>query len=138
MSLTIDFADGFSSASAPSISGGSQESYTILNNQASFVNFTGLDFTGYSSVFANFEIERNETANEYRQSGRLMATYDGAFWTLNIGELNGDELYQDSAIGNTYEIMLQMNGQILQYKSGNMTAGSYSGTFKLSITRIVT
>lgn len=138
MSLVLSFADGFSSASAPTLSGGNQESYTILNNQASFVNFTGLDFTGYSSFFADFEIERSETGNEYRQSGKLIGTYDGAFWSLNVGELNGDELYQDSAISNGYEIMLQMNGQILQYKSGNMTAGSYSGTLKLSIARIIT
>lgn len=138
MSRIVSFSDGFTSATAPDVAGGSAENYPLLNNQSSFVNITGLDFdeTITTSAFIALEIERSDaTPSLYRQSMTLIASYDGVNWLLEAGSFIGDEMLADSVASPQF-IQLQMSGGQVQYKSGNMTGGSYAGEFKFSITRI--
>jgi hypothetical protein len=138
MSLIVSFADGFTSASAPTIAGSSPEEYSLLNNQSSFANITGLLFDSavHTTVFMDYEIELSDaTPSLYRQSGSLIASYDGGAWLLEAGSYIGDSVLTTSA-PVAGEIQLQMSGGQVQYKSGNMAGGSFSGTLKLSITRV--
>jgi hypothetical protein len=138
MSLIVSFADGFTSASAPTIAGSSPEEYSILNNQSSFANITGLLFDSavHTTIFMDYEIELSDaTPSLYRQSGSLIASYDGSAWLLEAGSYVGDSVLTTSA-PIAGEIQLQMSGGQVQYKSGNMAGGSFSGTLKLSITRV--
>lgn len=138
MTRLIEFADGFTSASAPSIAGNSAENYPLLNNQAAFVNITGLDFdeTITTTAFIALEIERSDaTPALYRQSMTLIASYDGSAWLLEAGSFIGDEMLADSVASPQF-VQLQMSGGQVQYKSGNMVGGTYAGEFKFSITRI--
>jgi len=138
MTRIVSFSDGFTSASAPDLAGSSPENYPLLNNQSSFVNITGLDFDEslVTTAFIQLEIERSDaTPALYRQSVSLIASYDGSAWLLEAGSYIGDPMLAD-LISGVSDVQLQMSGGQVQYKSGNMLGGSYSGTFKFSITRI--
>jgi hypothetical protein len=138
MSLVVTFADGFTSASAPTLAGSSPEEYALLNNQSAFTNITGLSFNSanHTTAFIDFEIELSDaTPSLYRQSGSMIASYDGSAWLLEPGAYIGDAVLTTSA-PVAGEIQIQVSGGQVQYKSGNMTGGSFSGTLKLSITRV--
>lgn len=139
MSLVVTFADGFTSASAPTIAGSSPEEYSLSNNQASFTDVTGLiiNAVDHTTAFFEYELERSDaTPSLYRQSGSFIANYDGSAWILEFGSYIGDQLIVD-AIANPQDVGFQIlsSGQ-MQYRSGNMTGGSHSATLKLSVTRI--
>lgn len=125
MTRIINFADGFTSASAPDVEGTSLESYDILNNT------TGTLFTVLpaetTSIFASYELSRST----YVQGGSFVAVYDSG-WTIQQGNYIGDDLIQDT-ISNPQEIRLYFSGNDLKYDSGNI--GS-NGKLKLSITRV--
>lgn len=135
MTRIVSFADGFTSASAPVISGAEQENYTLLNNQA-VTNVTGLvfDSSSYKSVFFNYEIERIGSTI-YRQTGSFIAAFNGS-WSLTFGNYQGDQIIDDTLV-NLYNITLSINsstGQI-RYSSGNQP-GHTSSKIKLYVTRI--
>jgi len=142
MPLIINFTDSFTSSSAPSISGGSQEDYTILNNQAAFVSFSSpftIDSAGFASAFVNYELERIDATTEYRQSGTLILSFDGTNWVLNLGNYQGNDLIQDNVASPTFvqfQITTSVGVGSLTYKSGNMPS-HVSSKIKMDITRIV-
>jgi hypothetical protein len=135
LSRVIQFADGFTSASAPVVSGGSQENYTLLNNQTS-VNITGLVFDQaiYKSAFISAEIERLGSS-QFRQTVDIQLYWDGTTWNLTSGNSSGSDIL-NTAITSTEHVVLAINtsGQV-SYSTGNL-AGHTSSKIKLSIIRI--
>ena len=111
----VSFADGFTSASEPSISGPSSEVYSLSNNQ-SLTNITGLIFNSsiYKSVFFDYEIERIGTST-YRQTGSLMASFNGS-WSLTTGNYQGDSIIEDTLTVD-YGITLSIDASTGQVKS---------------------
>lgn len=135
MTRVVTFPDGFTSSSAPSIAGGSQENYTVLNNQtgAALTGFN-LDSSLYKSAFATLEIERNGAAS-FRQIIQLQFIYDGADWLITTGNSSGDDLL-NSSITSPEMISLSIDslGDI-SYSTGNLS-GHTSSKLKFSIVRI--
>lgn len=136
MTRIVQFSDGFVSASAPVVSGGSQENYDLLNNQTG-TEITGLVFDSllYKSAFIDAEIERNGILS-YRQVIQVQLYFDGTNWNLTTGNSSGDDLLNPT-ITETEMITLFIDsaGQV-SYDSGNL-AGHTSSKLKLSIVRIV-
>lgn len=120
MTMIVDFSDGFSSASEPVVEGAAQDDFTILNNQASFVNMTGLllDHTAAETYFGKYELKRGA----YKQEGHIMFRYQSSAWSISMGNFDGDEMIK-SAIVNGQDVVLGMSGEQVQYKSGNSSAG---------------
>jgi hypothetical protein len=139
MTMVVDFADGFTSNSSPNLLGLGNEIYLIDNNHSGAVqNFTGLNFNGYTSVFASYEIERFNTIESYRQTGTIIFRYDtvNSLWVMEFGTFIGDDLLKDSvALPQEVVITITSTGQV-QYMSGNMNSFGYSGKFKLNLNRI--
>ena len=135
MTRVVTFPDGFTSSSAPSIIGGSQENYTVLNNQTSAA-LTGfiLDSSLYKSAFVTLEIERNGAVS-FRQIIQGQFVYDGADWFLTTGNSSGDDLL-NSSITSPEMISLSIDslGDI-SYSTGNLS-GHTSSKLKFSIVRI--
>jgi hypothetical protein len=136
MSRVLAFADGFTSASAPTGAGSVIETYTIANNATggSIVTFDG---STTRTVFADFELRRSTSLGVFIQSGSLIFSYDGA-WSMSFGNYMGDEMFVDT-IANTEHVKLMINSSTgaVTFDSGNMSGTSYSGTLKLNIVRIV-
>ncbi len=139
MTRVVDFVDSFSSATAPTTYGGTQENYLILNNQAVALALFTIDASDFKSAFISFELERTDISNEYRQVGHIVLDYDGANWNFNLGNYQGDSIINDT-LANIYNIVLSITTSVgvgsLKYTSGNMST-SYSGNMKIFITRIV-
>lgn len=137
----VSFTDGFTSSSAPTVSG-SQEDYLILNNQAAFIAFSpSLSFDGasFSSVFIDFEIERIDVSNTYRQVGSLLLAYNGTTWSIQPGNYIGDDLMNDPiTLAKHFSLSVSTLSGVgtVEYKSGSMGSG-YSGTFKVVAIRMV-
>ncbi len=131
----VNFSDGFVATTAPTVDGGDQENYVLLNNQ-SITNLTGLLFNSaeYKSVFIDFEIERIGTTT-YRQSGSLIAAYNGT-WSITFGNYQGDTIVEDTLV-NGYNITLSIDGATgqIKYSSGNQV-GHVSSKIKLYIVRV--
>ena len=135
MARIVTFADGFTSSSAPSVSGAQQEIYPLLNNQST-TPVAGLIFasSGVKSFFASFELERLGTIS-YRQAGQMQASFNGT-WTLTFGNYSGDSIIDDT-LSATKSIVLTIDattGQ-LSYSSGNL-AGHTASNLRIVITRI--
>ena len=135
MTRIVSFADSFTSASAPVISGADQENYILLNNQA-VTNIAGLifDSSAYKSVFFNYEVERIGSTI-YRQTGSFIAAFNGT-WGISFGNYQGDQIIDDSLVV-PQNITLSINastGQI-SYSSGNQP-GHTSSKIKLYIIKV--
>ena len=130
------FADGFTSASEPSVSGAVQENYILLNNQ-SLTDVVGLQFdnTSIKSVFFKYEIERIGSTSK-KQVGTFQMAYNTS-WELTFGNYQGDSIIED-VLTEEYGITLSVTslGQI-QYSSNNFI-GHVSSEIKLYIVRILT
>jgi hypothetical protein len=131
----VSFADGFTSASAPSISEENQENY-ILNNNQTVTDVIGLlfDSSNYKSVFFDYEIERIGSTI-YRQTGSFIAVFNGS-WSLSFGNYQGDTILEDT-LANPYSVVLTINsstGQI-RYSSGNQP-GHTSSKLKVYPTKV--
>jgi hypothetical protein len=130
------FADGFTSASEPSVSGAVQENYILLNNQ-SLTDVVGLQFdsTSIKSVFFKYEIERIGSTSK-KQVGTFQMAYNTS-WELTFGNYQGDSIIEE-ALTEEYGITLSVTslGQI-QYSSNNFI-GHISSEIKLYIVRILT
>lgn len=131
----VNFADGFSSASEPSVSGAVQENYTLLNNQT-LTNIAGLVFDNsvVKSVFFNYELTRTGTIPR-RQTGAFQMAYNST-WELSFGNYQGDTIIED-VLTQDYGITLSVTptGQI-QYSSNNQ-AGHTSSSLKIYIVRVI-
>lgn len=133
----VTFADGFVSTTPPVLEGEVSESYTLLNNQSSPANISGLiiNSADYKSAFVNYEIERIGTTT-YRQVGSFIAVYNGT-WSITFGNFQGNEVIADSLV-NPENITISINastGQV-SYTSGNQ-AGHTSSKLKIYITKVV-
>jgi hypothetical protein len=130
------FADGFTSASEPSVSGAVQENYTLLNNQ-SLTNIVGLQFdnTSIKSVFFKYELERVGSTPK-KQAGTFQLVYNTS-WELTFGNYQGDSIIED-VLAEEYGVTLSVTslGQ-LQYSSNNFI-GHVSSEIRLYIVRILT
>ena len=134
-SRVINFADGFTAASAPTGSSGGVESYIITNNVTAGAISTLEQMDG-KSVFADYEIRRETSLGVFIQSGSMILSYDNA-WSLSFGNYMGDEIFIDTIV-NTEHVKLMINSATgeITYDSGNMSGTSYVGTFKLNIVRV--
>ena len=132
----VNFADGFTSASAPLVTGGVQEDYALANNQA-LTNITGLVFssTSYKAVFIEYELERIGSST-FRQVGTMILSYNGT-WTLNLGNFQGNSIIEPTLV-NAESITLTVDSATGQFKytSGNL-AGHTASNLNLNIVRIV-
>lgn len=130
----ITFADGFSSASAPSTVV-AIETYTIANNTTSGAIFTLSQAVNKSASF-NYELRRVDSLGTFIQAGSGIVSYDGA-WTLSFGNYQGDEILVD-ILANPEHVKLAINSSTgaITYDSGNMIGTGYIGTLKISITRM--
>lgn len=134
----VSFIDGFTSNSTPSVTGGSQENFTVLNN-AALTTILTLDGALYKSAFIDYELERLSTGSTFRQAGSMILSYDGSVWSLNTGNFQGSELIQDTITlpeHITLSVSTALGVCTLSYTSGNMSP-TYSGNLKMYITRIV-
>lgn len=101
-----------------------QVSFTMLNNQSSFQNVTGVTFA--NGVTRSAELEYSiviDATDDLYESGKILAIQKGAGWDVS-----------QSVNGDNSQIILDINssGQ-LQYKSANF-AGFVSGTIKVRAT----
>lgn len=136
MSRSLFFSDGFTSASAPTGTGGVLESFLIDNNATGGVLLT-LDSLTTRSAFSDYELVREDNLSSYIQTGSIIFKYDGA-WSYTFGNYSGDELFVD-AIVNTEHVVLSIDsvtGEVT-YDTGNMVGTGYNGTLKLNIVRII-
>lgn len=140
MPRIVSFIDGFSSASAPSVSGGTQEDFNINNNQAAPYALVAYNATDCKSVFIDFELSRYNGSSEFRQSGTMIASYDGTNWILNVGNYQGDEMIQD-AITSVEHVVFSIGTVAglgtIYHTSGNM-ATVHFGKLRTFTTRIMT
>lgn len=136
MPRVVSFADGFTSASAPDVAGGVQETYALNNNQT-LTNITGLVFDNaeYKTAFFDYELERIGSST-YRQSGTFIISYNGS-WTLTLGNYQGDSIIESTLL-NAWSITLVINSSTgqFQYSSGNLS-GHTESNLKLNIVRIL-
>lgn len=104
-----------------------ETSFTVVNNQSSAANVTGLSFSGASvrSFVVDYQIYRNTTgggATELAESGTLVGVYStvAASW----------EMAQPSVVGDAgVELSITAAGQV-QYTSSNITGTPASSTMK--------
>lgn len=140
MTMVVDFADGFTSGSRPDLIGLGNESYELLNNQAVDVAIDGLNFDGYTTVFASLEIDRFNGTESFRQSMPMVFQYNSNddTWSFDVGAYKGDNMLK-SEIVDPKDIVLTIDaaGQ-LYYKSGNMDSFGYEGNLKFNLDRINT
>lgn len=139
MSRIASFADGFTSATAPTLEGASQDDYTLLNNQASATDVTGLVFSSveYKSAFLDFTLTRSDdTPLLFTQTGSAIASYDGSTWSLEFGNFIGDSLIQDTLTNDEHVILSITGVGQVQYQTGNMGTG-HSCELSISSIRIL-
>lgn len=135
MTRIVSFNDSFTSASAPSVAGGSQENYVLLNNQTS-VDITDLIFDSllYKSAFIDAEIIRTGSSI-FTQAISIQLYYDGTTWSLTTGNSSGDDILNPTITSDEMiSLFIDSSGQI-SYSSGDLS-GHVSTTLKLSIVRI--
>lgn len=136
MTRIVEFADGFSSASEPVVSGTSVE-YEIDNNISTFTNIGfSFDESNETSAILEIEIERIDDSDTYRSSGSVTAYYDGSDWQLTFGLFSGDNIISDSDVSTDLKTAIQITtAGVMQYKTGNMTGGNHEGKIKVLTTR---
>lgn len=132
-SRIVQFADGFTSATAPGGATGVIETYSIANN-ASATTLATYDNADFKTVISTYELTRSTSLGTFKQEGSITFTFVSGSWSINYGNYSGNEMIVDS-ITNTEHITLSFSGDNLQYTSGNMAGTSYAGSFKLSSTR---
>jgi hypothetical protein len=136
MANIVSFADGFTSASSPTVVGGVQEDYTISNNTTGGAVAT-LSSSSTKAVFADYELRRVTSLGTFQQTGGVIFSYDTS-WSLSFGNYMGDEMFVDT-IASTEHVKLMINSSTgaITYDSGNMSGTGYVGTLKLNISRMV-
>ena len=138
MTRIVNFSDSFVAATEPSLEGLDQENYTIQNNASDVVLFT-INSSVYKSAFFNFEIIRSDISNTYTETGHFQLLFHDGSWKFAKGISAGHEIISD-VIDNPFNVVMSLTTSMgvgsLKYSSGNM-GSSYTGTFKISITRIV-
>lgn len=137
----LNFADGFTSASAPYGLGSLIETYQIKDNTTEAL-FT-LDNSKNRSMFVDYELRRNGLGGSFIQSGSFIIQYESV-WRIHFGNFAGDDLL--TFVPDDFEIAVLESPEMVNlgidlfsgelfYKSGAM-GGSYSGSLKISIVRV--
>jgi hypothetical protein len=106
-----------------------ETSFTLANNQSSFIDITGLVFDGGSvrSAVVNYSIYRISDSNPsgFAESGTLTLIYDNNAslpWSMSQGDIVGNsQVYFDITI----------SGQI-RYKTNDIGSLNYIGVMKFS------
>ena len=116
----------------------SEVAQTLDNNQTSYVDITGLllDSLSYTSYKIRYRLQRSDDSPDVRDEvGELQARWDGSAWTftrtIDYGNALGDGT-QDGDFGTDYLYIVPGTGQA-QYKSSNMTGGTYVGKLEWRI-----
>lgn len=137
MTRIVNFADGFTSATAPQVAGAVQENYIILNNELTGTLFT-LDSSLNKTAFVNYELIRKNDLESYTQNGSLIMAFDGTSWLLTEGNFQGNSMITQEFTTDPLSLILTLDTVTgaLTYSSGNMIGANYIGTFKLNIVRI--
>jgi hypothetical protein len=136
MSRVVNFADGFSSASAPTGSGGAQENYTINNSASSQALFTLSSLTT-KTVFSDYELIRSSSLGEFKQDGSLVFRYSDGAWAITYGNYSGDEMLVDTIVNNEHCLLvINSSTGAVTISSGTLGGTSYVGTLKLNNVRI--
>ena len=132
MARIINFSDGFTSATAPSLTGSTASTTQTLANAQSATNITSLSFSSATYRGAVFEIEvsRKTASSERRGLISCMVCYDttAVSWTL----VRYDEDNSGTDLGVT--ITITAGGQV-QYATDSQSGASYAGTGKWNILR---
>jgi hypothetical protein len=142
MTRVVTFTDGFTSGSAPSLTGGEVNLHTLSNNTADTSLGTFVTETEYTTVFIEYEIQRSVTGTLYRQAGTMIARFDGTTYSLTAGNYVGDDMLITSGAptGNQVELYLAESGTsgiwLLFYSTGDLAGTSHACTVKLSTTKI--
>lgn len=135
MTRIVSFNDSFTSSSAPSVAGGTQENYVLLNNQTG-VNITDFIFDQllYKSAFIDAEIIRIGSS-VFTQAISIQLYYDGSDWNLTTGNSSGDDILNPTITSDEMiSLFIDSSGQV-SYSTGDIF-GHVSTTLKLSIVRI--
>lgn len=116
----------------------STSSVTIANNQSSYANITGLllDKDTYTYYKIQYRIERSDDNPDVRMEvGTINARYVSGAWTYTRSIEFGNALGDGSEGGDYGTDYLSINSSTGQaeYKSSNMSGGSYAGTFDYKI-----
>lgn len=124
---TLDFADGFTSASSPTV--GSPTTQTIANAQAA-TNITNLsvDHLVYRSAIIELEYSRKTASSERRGVKKITCVWDttAGAWVVIDAESNNDV---DSGITITF------SGDNVQYATDSQAGATYVGTAKWQFLR---
>jgi hypothetical protein len=133
----VTFADGFTSASAPSIAGGVQEDYLIPNNTVGAAILT-MDKTKNLTAFVEYELIRKTNLSYFKQEGSFIMAYDGTAWLLTEGNFQGHSMINVDGVVDPKDVQLVLDPStgVLTANSGNIAGTDYEGTFKLDIVRI--
>jgi hypothetical protein len=132
----LQFSDGFTSSTAPTISGGSSEELVNIADNTLSGSVSSFDSTLYTSAFINYDLFRTDGASDYTQKGTFIVSFDGTSWSFQLGNYVGDSMIVET-VPSTFEISLSINVSTgeMTYRSGSL-GGTYSGKLTLSITRI--
>ena len=138
MTRILSFADGFTSSTAPLISGtATQEDFVITNNVTGTTLLT-IASASYKTAFFDYNLMRTDVGGVYIQQGAGIMSYDGTDWTVTFGNYIGSDLIVDTS-PTTNQVKFYMTTSTgvgsLKYDSGAM-GGSYSGEVSFAITRI--
>jgi hypothetical protein len=135
---SLDFSDGFTSSTAPTImSVNTQEDY-VINNGASAVTLLTLDNAQYSSVFISFDLTRVGSEGTFRQQGSMLIAHDGTQWVQSFGNFHMNDIITDETpTVEKVKLYITNAGSVgsLKYDSGTMGA-TYSGKISMNVSRI--
>lgn len=118
--------------------------FTLANNQSSLANITGLllDSSAYTFYRIKYRAQRSDDSPaSYYEVGELIAWHDGTQWnyrrSVELGNALGDGAGSESGdyqVGGADSLQINSSTGQAEYLTGNMTGGSYVGTFDWEIT----
>lgn len=136
MTRILQFSDGFTSSTAPTIPGGSSAELINIADNTLSGGVTTFDKTLCTSGFVDYDLSRTDGTTIYTQKGSIIFAYDGTNWSFQLGSYVGSSMIVET-VPATFEIALYINASTgeVTYRSGSM-GGTYSGKMTFSITRI--
>lgn len=139
MTRLLQFSDGFTSASAPSIIGGPSQEDFVISNAALGTTLLTFDSAIYKSIFFNFTLERSDVGSTFVQNGKGIIGFDGTDWSITFGNFQDSDMVTDET-PLVEQVKFYMTTALgvgsLKYDSGTM-GSSYFGNILFSFTRIM-
>jgi len=106
---------------------GGQLKQTLLNNQSSAVNVTGLVYSSVTikAFHFKFDIERRTDSSSLNESGQARASFDNenSVWTLDWSSSFDDALAP---------LEIDASSGQIKYTSSNLAGASYDGNIRVS------